>query len=665
MYITVRLLNGFQKPLLYKLSGVDNRINGCDQRLVGSMVTVPLQKRFEPAIVIALHERLGYAVSFTVKEVSFDEIKQIDDRYFRFIHVLSQYYHTDMIHFARRIQQFVTQKPVNSVATGVQPGNTKTKSTKLTPDQQRIYIACTRAITHPAFFPALIHGVTGSGKTEIYKKLLIDCITQGKAALFLVPEVTLALQFERLLRAQLPSDIAIISFHSATSSQEKKQLWHFITGRKPLIIIGVHLPVLLPIAHLGLIIIDEEHDTGYQEKKHPKINTKEAALMRAQQYGIPIILGSATPSVTSLYGVKHKGYTFFTLTQRFAGGFPTIRIALLGDESKKKRPHFWISQELYSALQDRLDNKEQSIIFLNRRGHSFFVQCKKCAFIFECKNCSVSLTLHNDDKLSCHYCGHSRTEPPVCPACKEPKKYFIKKGIGTQQLVNILQKLFPDARIARADMDTTLKKKSWQETVKQFSDGELDMLVGTQTITKGYHFPGVTLVGIVWADLNMHMPMYNAQESTLQQLIQVAGRAGRQSASSLVVVQTMSKHSLFQYLDECNYLQFYAKEIAQRNALGYPPCKRLVSIELKHTYENTVERESYLLVQQLRTIANRHSIQVQILGPAKPVVHKVKNTYTRTLYLKSKRMDECIALFGSINKKKYHSSVFFTPNPLN
>ena len=659
MYITVRLLNGFQKPLLYQLTDYH-----ASASLVGSIVTVPLQKRFEPAIVVNAQQYLSHAVDFTIRQVPAQDIKQIDDRYFMFIKMLSGYYHTDMIHFARRLQHFVSQKQ-SEVAAPAPAKRSGSSSCTLTSEQEHIYHACTQAITAQRFFPALIHGVTGSGKTEIYKKLLIDCIAQHKSALFLVPEVTLALQFEHILRTQLPDNITIISFHSATSTKDKKQLWQMISQRTPIVIIGVHLPVLLPLANMGLIIVDEEHETGYQEKKHPKINSKEAALMRAQQYRIPIIMGSATPSMSSLYQVKQKKYAFFQLKKRFAGNFPTIRIAHLSDETKKKRPHFWLSEELHAAIKDRLENNEQCIIFLNRRGYSFFVQCKACSFIFECKNCSVSLTLHENGMLTCHYCGHTRTEPTTCPQCTASNTQFLKKGIGTQQVVTILQKLFPTARIARADMDTTLKKKEWQNTVLQFSNRALDILVGTQTITKGYHFPGVTLVGIIWADLNLHLPFFNAQETTLHQLIQVAGRAGRQSSHSLVVVQTMTQHALFNYLDERTYLEYYAQEIEERATLGYPPCKRLVAIELKHPYEKIVEHESFRCAQQLRTQAQIAGLAAHILGPAKPAVHKIKKTYTRTLYIKSDNINDCIALFAKIDHKRYKSHLFFTPNPLN
>ena len=662
MYITVRLLNGFQKPLLYKL------INIPEAQTVppGSIVTVPLQSRHEPALILNYFHTLTEKVDFLIKEVPFRDIQFIDSRYFTFINSLSQYYGTDILHFARRLQQCSTQK--ESYALSPLLAELALKTTPeiiLTQEQHHAYAICSQALSQQHFYPALIHGVTGSGKTELYKKLLIDCIQQQKSALFLVPEITLALQFERILLQQLPSFCTLLSYHSATSTKNKQYVWHALKTHMPVIIIGVHLPVLLPIVNLGLIIVDEEHETGYQEKKHPKINTKEAALMRAQQYGIPIILGSATPSISSLYNVHQKKYALFQFKKRFSGNFPTVRTVLLDAITKKSRPHFWISSELYTAIQDRLEHNEQVIIFLNRRGYSFFMQCKECAFTINCKQCSVSLTVHEHNKLICHYCGYTCTEPTSCPQCMNQPSSFIKKGIGTQQLVTILQNLFPSARIARADMDSSSKKTIWKQTIEDFEHKKIDLLIGTQTITKGYHFPGVTLVGIVWADLSMHMPFFNAQETTLQQLIQVAGRAGRQSEHSLVIVQTMEKHTLFDYLDEQTYLHFYKQEIQERALLGYPPCKRFVAIELKHTSEKKVDQESYTLTYFIKTYCTINAIDIQILGPTKPIIHKIKKTYTRIIYLKSDSISDCISVFKNIDQKKYVSNLFFTPNPIN
>ena len=252
--------------------------------------------------------------------------------------------------------------------------------------------------------------------------------------------------------------------------------------------------------------------------------------------------------------------------------------------------------------------------------------------------------------------------PIDCPSCKDTE--FIKKGIGTQQVVTILQKMFPQARIARADLDTTKKKKEWHETLKGMQDCTIDILVGTQTITKGYHFPRVTLVGIVWADLNLHFPKYNAGETTLQQLIQVAGRAGRQSEKSLVIVQTMDQHKIFSYLQEEKYLSFYEDELTTRSILSYPPTQRLVELELKHTNEGTLHHEAQLLASTLSSIVQRNKLEVMILGPAKPPVNKIKNWHYRMIYLKSKSMATLLDLNKELNALPLTSMISFNPNPL-
>ena len=537
------------------------------------------------------------------------------------------------------------------------------KTVTLTDEQQKICAGIMPHIITPQFTPTLIHGVTGSGKTEIYKRLIQQAIAQRKTVLLLLPEVTLALQFANLMKAQLNADIQIFSFHSGCTGKEKTDLWKALLRQEPLLIIGVHLPILLPIANLGLIIVDEEHDPGYQEKKHPKINTKEAAIWRAKLANIPIVLGSATPSITSLHNAKTKGWLFFELKKRFAGSFPTIKTVFLSD--KKLRRNFWISQELENQLKACLKRKEQAIIFLNRRGYSFFVQCKACSFIFECKRCSVSLTLHEHNELACHYCDYRTTLPDACTQCRAPEKEFLKKGIGTQQVVSILEKMLPYARIARADMDTTVKKNTWQETVENFKNGAIDILVGTQTITKGYHFPNVTLVGVLWADLNLHFPIYNASETTLQQLIQVAGRAGRQRDSSTVIVQSMSDHRIFEFINEVDYPRFYEAEIETRTMVGYPPCKRLVEIEMKHNNVTLLEREADRLMRELRMHQSSITANIIILGPAKPPVHKIKNTHSRKIYLKAENHNDLVRLFQKIDQNSYRSALFFTPNPAN
>ena len=290
------------------------------------------------------------------------------------------------------------------------------------------------------------------------------------------------------------------------------------------------------------------------------------------------------------------------------------------------------------------------------------MQCQICKFIFYCPNCAVSLTLHADDSLRCHYCHYKITVPKVCPQC--PCKKFIKKGVGTQQIVTVLTKLFPFAKIERADLDTTSQKKSWEQTVIKFTNKEIDILVGTQTITKGYHFPGVTLVGILWADINLHLPIFNASEVALQQILQVAGRAGRQSAHSEVIVQTMAPHLIFNYLSEELYFDFYKFEIGKRQLTNYPPITRFAEIEIKHAREINIEQEVCHLYQELEKNSAQISNTIEILGPVKPVISKLKNWHTRKIYLKSNDIHFLIKLFKSIQQSNYKSKIFFTPNPL-
>ncbi|MBA2306588.1 primosomal protein N' [Candidatus Dependentiae bacterium] len=653
MYVRIKLLNGFKESLIYTIPDTWDT-----QNLTGTLIKVPLQKRTEIGIVEEVFTTLDSTITYTIRAAHSRQVIPSDPHYFSFIQKLSSYYAIDRLQLLKKIRHFLTEKEPDSEPCG-EHIPLEAEDVPLTDEQQAIVSAILPFIERGTYYPALLNGVTGSGKTEIYKKLIQCAWTKGKSSLFLLPEVSLAMQFTRILKKQLPPDIPLYSFHSATSNKEKKALWTHLTHDKPAVIIGVHLPILLPIPALGLIIIDEEHETGYQEKKHPKIHTKEAALIRAQLSNIPLIAGSATPSLSSLYNVAQKKWSMFELKKRFAGAFPRITLVKLSD--KNYRPHFWISNQLKEALLQQLERKEQTIIFLNRRGYSFFIQCKECGFIPHCTNCSVSLTYHTGEELICHYCSFSSAIKD-CPTCK--KSSFLKKGIGTQQVVTILEKLLPQARIGRADLDTTINKKKWAQTMTDFQEGALDIIVGTQTITKGYHFPRVTLVGIIWADIHLGLPFYNASEVALQQLIQVAGRAGRQSEDSRVIVQTMLDHPLYAYLDEQRYRAFYDYEIKNRQLVGYPPCMRFAEIELKHEDETRLEQEASAIASSLRKMSKTAKSTLTILGPSQPPVHMIKKVFSRKIYIKGQTIAEILALYGTIKKSKYTSAIFFTPNPL-
>ncbi len=655
MYARVLLLNGFEKELWYSIpEHMHTTITS------GTVVRVPIQRRNESALVIDCMPQPIKPLPFTIKDIHSCEPFPNDARYHTFITKASTFYLIDPLYFYQRLHHFVKTHDTDHTVTISHEPITQNSDIILTDEQQSVVNYISPLITNPHFTPTLIHGVTGSGKTEVYKRLITQTVAEGKSVFLLLPEVTLALQFEHLLRHQLPT-IQIIGFHSASNIREKKLLWENLINQKPMLIIGVHLPIILPCSNLGLIVVDEEHESGFQEKKHPKINSKEMALLRAQHYNIPIVLGSATPSLNSLYNAQRHNWKTFSITRRFSGSFPKIYKVFLTSQSQQRRKVFWVSKELELAIKDCLAQKEQAIIFINRRGYSFFVQCKTCGFIFQCPHCSVSLTLHieHNNQLRCHYCDHNKPLPPACPECKASDKEFIKKGIGTQQVVHIFKELFPSAIIERADLDSTSKKRSWQSTVEQFRDGEIDILIGTQTITKGYHFPKVTLVGILWADLNLHFPLYNASETTLQQLIQVAGRAGRQCAHSRVIVQAMHDHPIFDYLDEITYRKFCNQELDARQETFYPPYARLACIELKHDEAQCIDHDAQFLSDELRRYNDQEKLGVMILGPALPLVSRVQNCEIRHIVLKA-------ADFASLHKLLKHAqqqdvlSKFFT-----
>lgn len=654
MFVQVTLLKGFRESLLYE---VPEQLQKYVQ--INALVKVPLRNKTSFAYIQKLYHEKPVTTFALKKIVSIEQLPR-DTHYFKFIDQLAYYYQTEPVHFLKRLYFFLNnEKPIDAAAPII--NHLSKNQITLTAEQQQVVSFMQPYIQKPAYLPVLLQGVTGSGKTEVYKALIEHAIAHNKTVLLLLPEVSLAVQFTHLLKEQLADTIAIVSFHSATSVAEKKSVWSRLLQAQPTVIIGVHLPLLLPIENLGIIIIDEEHEVGYQEKKHPKINTKEAALLKAHCAQIPILLGSATPSISSLHMVDQKKWHFFQLKKRFNGIFPTIKIVSLLE--KKERKHFWISTGLITAIADRLARKEQVMIFLNRRGFSFFVQCKQCSFIFYCTSCSVSLTLHHDTQLLCHYCGYSITLPQVCHSCKNTQ--FLKKGIGTQFIMQSLQHIFAHATIARADLDATVNKKKWQNTVNLFKEGAIDILVGTQTITKGYHFPKVSLVGIIWADLNLHFPMYNAVEITLQQLIQVAGRAGRSGLASEVIVQTMGMHPVLNQVNELHYADFYQQELENRSLVNYPPLVRLVELEFKHADDTVVENDATAIAHFFEQLIKSTYPSITMLGPTKPPVWKLKNWYIRKLYLKSNSIHDIIRLYRSIPMNSVNSFVYFTPNPLN
>jgi len=627
---------------------------------IGTFVNVPIKTRHVIAIVTELGLKIP-SPKFQIREIDSITKELSDARYLPFLTTLSWYYQVKRELFFSHVWNFLATGKDKKESADSLSHDIQRPITTLTAEQKEIVDSIAPDISTPRYAVSLIHGVTGSGKTECYKALIRETIALGKTALLLLPEVALAQAFEYRLKAEMP-DVSIHGFHSGNSKKERTAVFDALRQNHSILIIGVHLPVMLPIAQLGLIVIDEEHDPGYQEKNHPKMNTKEIALFRAHHYNIPVVFGSATPSISTLYNIENKSWRLYTLHSRFSGAFPRIKeVSLL---EKEKRSSFWISKQLEQEIRVRLLKKEQTLIFLNRRGMHFFVQCSACSFIFTCSVCAVSLTLHENNVLICHYCARTIQLAKQCPQCAKSEKNFIKKGIGTQQIVTILQSLFPEARVARFDADIRKKRGATEDVLDDMKQGNIDILVGTQAIARGLHFERVSLVGIIWADLHFHLPMYNAVEQAMQQLIQIAGRAGRSNHTSdnLVIVQTISRHTALSYLSEQQYAALYTQECAQRKQFLYPPYVRLSEIELRNKNEQILEAEAKKMATMLSEYSIQKGMDVRILGPTKPPVSKIDTIHYMKIYLKSAHINNIIQLYQYVSQHSFSSKHFFVPN---
>ncbi|MBT4594555.1 primosomal protein N' [bacterium] len=662
MFVRVFLLRGWREPLWYRVP------ESCAAGLArGMCVRVPLRAEVIPAVVTDVSSILPKGLAFKLRDIIDIISLTSDERFKSFAEKAARFYFREQHYFFRRIQHFLTADVVDKGSSKLEVLSVEVekKRPQLTPAQLDAVEAIAPACESSKFYPTLLHGVTGSGKTEVYRRLIEITAKSGKSTILLLPEVSLAMQFTSLAARAFANKIPVFGFHSASKKSDRAAVFGAAQSGEPVIIIGVHLPIFLPIPNLGLIIIDEEHEQGYQEKKHPRVNSKEMALMRAKIYGIPIVLGSATPSIASLHGVNNGTLKCVKLPERFIGDFPeVIRVPL---RHREKRRSFWITNELDRLIKDRLEKKQQIILFLNRRGHCFFVQCKSCGESVVCPHCSVTLTPHRtrtateNSELRCHYCDYSRDIPNECCKCSASGKDFKFKGIGTQQLITIIRDLYPEARAERADFDTASRKKEWVETIDKFSRGEIDILVGTQIVTKGYHFPNVTLVGVIWADLNLNMPIFNAREVAMQKLIQVAGRSGRSLKKGLVVIQSMVDDPLFRSLDERDYVKFCNRELEIRKNAWYPPFCRFVQIECRGDESQQVEQDADVAADLLEEISEQQKIAISVFGPVKPAVHKVQKVEIRHIFLKAATFDEVHQVLRHFDFNNFSSQFFVTP----
>lgn len=478
---------------------------------------------------------------------------------------------------------------------------------------------------------ALLNGVTSSGKTEVYAHLIKQKINQKKQILFLLPEIALTTQLISRLQQYFGDKISV--FHSKYSMNERVEVWNNVLYSKPKaqIILGARSSLFLPFSNLGLIIIDEEHEPSYKQfDPSPRYHARDAAIMLAKNHYAKVLLGSATPSIETFYNCKEKKYGLVTLDKRYGNVLlPEVELVDIKEKHRKKRMKGHFSNRLIELVNTALEEKEQVILFQNRRGYSPIVECETCGVAPQCPNCDVSLTYHKyKNQLQCHYCGYSQAMMYNCGACGSEK--LNTKGFGTEQIELELNKLFPNSKVARMDFDTTRGKYSYQKIIGQFQAQEIDILVGTQMLSKGLDFSNVSLVGILNADTMLNFPDFRAHERSFQLMVQVAGRAGRAKKRGKVVIQTFNPyHKILQQVSTNNYAEMFKEQLDERWQYHYPPFYRMIKITLKHRDFNTVENASQWLGTSLRNV-----FKDNLLGPSTPSIGRIRNQFIRVLLIK-------------------------------
>ncbi len=506
----------------------------------------------------------------------------------------------------------------------------------------------------------LLHGATGSGKTEVYLQAIQHGLESGRGAIVLVPEISLTPQTVERFRGRFGDNIAVL--HSHLSNGERHDEWHRIRDGKANIVVGARSALFAPIHNLGLIVVDEEHETSYKQDSAPRYNARDAAVMRGHMEGVAVVLGSATPSIESYYNAKSGKYGLASMPHRVDHRkMPFMHIVdmrLKTGEENGKKTHV-LSTELVEAIRNRLERSEQTILFLNRRGYSSTLICPKCGYVAKCEDCSVSMTYHKkSNNLQCHICGANRRVPARCPnqECRDPQ--FRYGGLGTERIEEIVMKIFPKAVVKRVDSDSMTRKDSYHRVLGDFRTGKIDILIGTQMIAKGLHFPNVTLVGVVYADVILHMPDFRASERTFQLLTQVAGRAGRGDVVGEVIVQTHTPHNVaIQAARNLTYEAFCDQEMEFRKQLFYPPYSHLICLTLKGEDEKIVISAGTSLYKTLRSKAKKMFL-LSNLSPA-PIARAKKN-YRYQLILRTATVKKTGNMLRSIlASAKWSKSVTF------
>ena len=632
IYYRIAVNAPLREPLTYSYDG---------ELSPGQLVQAPLGKRQVSGVV--LEKDPEPSTEFKIKPISslHEETPQLKESYLKWAQWISRYYfhpvgqvaHTGIPSLKKNSQRKSKKRPLIPEVDSVTPP-------QLTEEQTTVV----QAIGFDGGFKThLVHGVTGSGKTEVYMELIHARLEKGQACIVLVPEISLTPQLVRRFAERFHDQIAVL--HSGLTDRERTdQWWSMVDGQKK-ILIGARSALFCPIPNLGLIVIDEEHEPSFKQEEKLKYHARDTAIMRAHFEDIPIVLGSATPSLETWQNAKSGRYQLHQLKKRVQDRpMPDVEIIELTQERKARKEQgraeelpFWLSDRLFEELKRILDENQQAGLFLNRRGMAQVVNCQSCGFIFECPNCAISLTLHGKNHLNCHYCGYEQILKDKCPQCSEPD--ISPLGLGTELIENDLRQLFPEARLARADRDEVTGREDMEELVRDVERGDVDILIGTQMIAKGLDFPKMNLMGLILADVGFHMPDFRATERSFQLLTQVSGRSGRHSETpGKVIIQTYyPEHASIQFAKTVDFEGFASQELPLRESLSYPPFARLASIRLQGIKSHVVEQAARTLAQRGQQLSKTFKAfeSIRILGPAPAPLARLRGQYRYFVLIKS------------------------------
>lgn len=542
----------------------------------------------------------------------------------------------------------------------------QTKPFPLTEEQKQVITPILSSITNETYNPFLLYGVTGSGKTEVYLQSIAAVLEKGKEAIVLVPEIALTPQMVDRFKGRFGSQVAVL--HSALSVGEKYDEWRKILRKEVKVVVGARSAVFAPFENLGIIIIDEEHESSYKQEDNPRYHARDVAVWRGQYHKCPIVLGSATPTLESFARAKKGVYELLTMEKRMnEQALPTVEIVDMREELRDGNRSMF-SKALHEKIADRLEKKEQMVLFLNRRGHSTFVMCRDCGYVVQCPHCDISLTYHKmNHRLKCHYCSYEENMPTACPACQSTYIRFF--GTGTQKVEEEITKLFPEARVIRMDVDTTSRKGMHEKLLKAFGEEKADILLGTQMIAKGLDFPKVTLVGVLTADTMLHLPDFRASEKTYQLLTQVSGRAGRHELPGEVIIQTYTpEHYSIELAKNQQYDVFFDQEMQMRRTRQYPPYYYVVLVTVSHPELLKAVQVTEKIVGHLRSHCTE---QTMVLGPVASAIPRIKDRYRYQCMIKYKREPNLKNVLKMVNEhyqaemqKELQISIDFNPTML-